>query len=53
MCVCSSILVSDYLPQATTQALYFEWSLTRGSTVIDNLDSGKKTIGLELCLEKS
>ena len=26
----------------TTQSLYFGWSLTGGSTVIDNLDSGEK-----------
>ena len=35
-----SILVSDHLPQATTQSLHFGWSLTGGSTVflwINNL----------------
>ena len=42
--LCASILVSDFLPQATTQSLYFGWSLTGGSTVIDNLDSGKKLL---------
>ena len=29
----SSILVSEHLPQATTQSLHFGWSLTGGSTV--------------------
>ena len=42
--MCASILVSEYLPQATTPSLYFGWSLTGGSTVIDNLDSGEKNI---------
>ena len=42
--MCASILVSNFLPQVTTQSLYFGWSLTGGSTVIDNLDSGKKLL---------
>ena len=32
-----SILVSDHLPQATTQSLHFGWSLTGGSTVFSSI----------------
>ena len=46
--MCSSILVSDYLAQATTQSLYLGWSLTGGSTIINNLDSGKKNYWFEV-----